>query len=705
MEEELELAKRIKEISEKLAAGRSGASLIEPLLKAALLSDEPERSELLRDLSSILAPHLDSLVFSDKPLLAVPESDRAGGEIRIGRVLHAGIALWDFGISRDELNQHMLIVARSGAGKTTLIMRIIEQLIQLNIPFLVFDFKRDYRHLIRHFPQLVVLRWSDLKINILEPPPDVSFDEWKQQFLNIFGHIFGVWHGSTHYLLQAIDRAYEEKGAIPRLEDVYGKIVEQNESTRKMQEYASVVEVRLYGIMSKLGEVVNSDRTKIDVESLLSLPVVLELDGLGRDEANLIALYFFYWIYAYRRTKGIRGELRHVLIIDEAKRIFTATEMYSQTTAEFSGIPPADLIADEIRDFGEAIIAADQEPTKLSSSLKANTYTKIAGSLGNGRDIQDIAEAMDLDEEEREALTMLERGEWMVKLSGRYTKPFLIRTEDFSLRKDVTDEELRIRMKPLLRKLMKTEAAPDDLREKERENGIEISDDAWRLLLDINEHPFDGIATRQRKMRISARRMERAKLELLSAGLVEQVEVSLTGRRPVSFLVPTQKAMELLESRGIDTSMWRFVGNVGFEHLLYQVLIRWHLCKMGFEAHIEAKLGNCRFDVLAKCNGRLVGFEIELNRNANIAEKLRRARALDVLYVVTDNRSFSAIRERLGKLPSNVKVCSIGWLLRNIVNLFSEKTGRNCRRRNKTESMSFWRNKFISGSSGLEGEK
>jgi len=700
MEETMRAAKSVREISEKLSAG-CGAKVVEPLLRAALVGDENERAELLDDIFSMLAPSLSSLIFSDKPLLAVPNKDEAGGDIKIGKVLHAGKELWDFGLSREELNQHLLIVARSGAGKTTLIMRIIEQLISLRIPFLVIDFKRDYRHLMRYFSELVVLRWSDLRVNILEPPPSVGFEEWKQQFLNIFGHVFGAWHGSTHYLLQAMDEAYEEKGQVPKLKDVYKKIIQQNESSRKMQEYASVVEVRLYGILSKLGDVVNSERTLTDIEKLLDLPVILELDGLGRDEANLLALWLFYWIYAYRRAKGMRGRLLHVLIIDEAKRIFTATEMYSQTTAEFSGVPPADIVCDEIRDFGEAIIAADQEPTKLSSSLKANTYTKIAGCLGNGRDIQDIAEAMNLNEEEREALALLERGEWLVKLSGRYAKPFVIRTENITLVKNVTDDELRMRMKPLLRRLMKDEKTSKHVAGERQER---VSDDAVRLLLDVNEHPFDGLAARQRRMRISARRMERAKLELLSAGLVEQVDVSLTGRRPVSFLVPTGKALEMLEGMGINTSVWRFAGNVGFEHLLYQVLIRWHLSMLGFEAHIEAKLGDCRIDVLARCDGKLVGFEVELNPDADMAWKLQRAWRLDLLYVVTANGSFTRIRERLTNAPPNVRVCSIGWLMKNIANLFSKSGGKNCRERNKTESKASGRNKSYSRRYGQEGK-
>ena len=46
-----------------------------------------------------------------------------------------------FCLSREELNQHMLILARSGHGKTVLIMNIISQLIKMKTPFLVFDFK------------------------------------------------------------------------------------------------------------------------------------------------------------------------------------------------------------------------------------------------------------------------------------------------------------------------------------------------------------------------------------------------------------------------------------------------------------------------------------------------------------------------------------------------------------------------------------
>jgi hypothetical protein len=450
-----------------------------------------------------------------------------------------------------------------------------------------------------------------------------------------------------------------------------------------MQEYASVVETRLYGLLSKLGETINNERTLVDMEKLLQLPVVIELDGLSRDEASILALWLFYWIYAYRRAKSIRGRLLHVLIIDEAKRIFTASEQYSQTTTEYSGVPPADLVCDEIRDFGEAIIASDQEPSKLSDSLKANTYTKITGYLGNGRDINDIAEAMNLSEDERKVITKLERGEWLVKLAGRYVKPFTIRTEDFPIEKNVSDEELRQRMKPIIESLVKAS------REKvEKEVGL--SEDCWKLLENINSHPFNGIVSRQRELGISVKRFEAAKQELISKGLVKQLNIPLSKRRPTSFLVLTDKALKILEAKGLDTSVWKHVGNVGFEHMLYQVLIRWQLKKIGYDAHIEVETAKGRrVDVLAVKNGKRIGIEVELNVNIDLKQKLTASEGLDELYIVTSKGLFDEIREKLGELPTNVKLYSIDRFLEKFGYLFGEEMENNSVAENNSKFNSY----------------
>jgi len=101
-----------------------------------------------------------------------------------------------------------------------------------------------------------------------------------------------------------------------------------------------------------------------------------------------------------------------------------------------------------------------------------------------------------------------------------------------------------------------------------------LSDDAYRLLLNVNEHPFNGIAAGQKELDISATRLEKAKQELISKGFVQQLELALGGRRPTAFLVLTKEGISFLESKGIDTRLWAYIGRVSFEHTLYQTLIR-----------------------------------------------------------------------------------------------------------------------------------
>ena len=77
----------------------------------------------------------------------------------------------------------------------------------------------------------------------------------------------------------------------------------------------------------------------------------------------------------------------------------------------------------QIREFGEAVIVIDQEPTKLSNSIKANTYSKIIFNLGNGKDVLEIAKCAGLTKEEGEYIDWLEVGQAIVSLKGRVLVP------------------------------------------------------------------------------------------------------------------------------------------------------------------------------------------------------------------------------------------------------------------------------------------
>ena len=677
-------------------AGVVDKEFIEAMLHIYALEDSDKgRDEVRREIESILAPFSRELLLNDKPLLECPSAEEAAGEIYIGDVCGASGLLWGFGLSREELNQHVLLLGRSGHGKTVLIMNIIGQLMELGIPFLAFDFKRDLRHLIRHF-SMWVFRWSDLRINLLQPPPGVGLKTWEGLFCDLYAFTYGWFHGSRNMLQEYLHELYESEGSKATLPKLYELIKNAEERTRKRQEYYDVVANRLFSTVTNLGDVISCEES-MDIEELLRHPCVIELDGLPRDEQNLLVDWFLFWIYAYRLAQEHRGVLKHVLIFDEAKRVFDANKELRQTTEEL-GVAPIDIITDEIREFGEALIVSDQEPSKLTHSIKANTYTKICGSLGHGGDIADIAEAMNLSDEERKAISMLERGEWIVKLSGRYTKPFMIRTRDFPVKKDVSDGELAERMKPVIERLM-PKIEPKSAYLEGRKAKRELSEDAWRLLININGHPFNGISARAKQLRLSPRRIESAKRELIENGLVMQVEIPLTGRRPTAFLVLTRKALKFLRSRGVETKLWNYIGNVGFEHLLYQVLVRWEFKKLGYDAHIEAKLpSGRRIDVLAVKGDRRIGVEVELNANVDLKAKLKVAEELDALYIVTSRSKFSEVRARLGKLPPKTRLYSIDRMLMTLRNLGVKEIGINSSGRKKMKPMPRMRNKSSASS-------
>lgn len=648
MEEILEWSEYIKDLAGKLNCLDEEA-LDRLLIHILLEDDEAERIEMMQDVQEHISLHLPKLLASKNPLLVVPSEEKSSGDIKIGKVLQDQ-ALHTFYLTKEELNQHLLCVARSGAGKTVLLINIITELLRLGIPFLVWDFKKDTRHIIKQYPQVWVIRWEDMRFNPLHPPPGVPLQRWKQIFVDCISHCWGVFHGSRNFLLEFLDRLYRERGSNATMQELYELVASCDEPSRRRSEYSDVVENRLYSISSNLDKVVNCK--SYPIEKLLEHPVIVELDGLGRDEQNFLVESVLFWIYAYRMTQGHRGELRHCLICDEGKRIFDAGKEYRESTTEL-GVAPIDIITDEIREFGEALIVADQEPSKLTHSIKANTYTKITGFLGHGRDINDIAEAMDLDDEARKAITKLERGMWLVKLAGRYTKPFLIKSDDFPLVKDVTDEEIKEKMKPILQELgLEEEVAVDDTVDKPRIILPEVSEDAWTMLVDICAHPFRSIAARYKAIKYSAWRGDGAKNELLKKELVKEVSIPLGNQRPSKFLVLTNLALNLLRNVGHDVGLWMHVGRMGFEHQLYLVLIGYSFKNKGYQVTIEKTLGNRRVDIYIE-DGKKVAIEIELGAY-NLNEELKVLQFADEIIILT-KESTGEIEQKMQQLSADVK--------------------------------------------------
>jgi hypothetical protein len=153
--------------------------------------------------------------------------------------------------------------------------------------------------------------------------------------------------------------------------------------------------------------------------------------------------------------------------------------------------------------------------------------------------------------------------------------------------------------------------------------------------------------------------------ELELKQLAAPIEVPLGNFRPVKFLMPTTTALNLLANVGHNTSLWKKIGNTGFEHSLFQILIAYSFRNRGLRTTIEKTLpSGRRVDVYVEGRER-IGIEIELT-TTNIEEKIRGIDSLDRLIIlVKDEKVFHDFVAFLRNAPNEkVRIARVNEFLR-----------------------------------------
>jgi len=128
-------------------------------------------------------------------------------------------------------------------------------------------------------------------------------------------------------------------------------------------------------------------------------------------------------------------KFKHALVIEEGHHILSGKK---ENVEGVETIMETSLR--QIREFGEAVIVIDQEPTKLSNSIKANTYSKIIFNLGNGKDVLEISKCAGLTQEETEYIDWLEVGQAVVALKGRVLVPLHVSFPKVEIKKGLVQD-------------------------------------------------------------------------------------------------------------------------------------------------------------------------------------------------------------------------------------------------------------------------
>jgi len=429
-------------------------------LRYAMSSSLDEKSEIANILNALLLSNLGELL-DQRVLLEPPKFESMQGEYPIAKVSYADKEVYDFSLREHDWPRHVCISGMSGSGKTTLALRILDNFIKKDKPFLVFDWKKSFRPLILAGDDVMCFtvgqeKVSNLfKMNINCPPKGVEPKEWINVLCDLLTESFFVSYGVHKVLLETLDEAYEEWGVYKGSENypTWNHIkwyLEEKLSKTKGREggwIESALRIASVLTFGNFGTVCNyKESDSLSVEDLLDKKVILELNGLGNIEKKFFCEFVLTYIYKLKKSqeKNAGGRFDHAILVDEAHNIFL------KTGTNFSKESVTDMIYREMREYGTSLICLDQHCSKLSDTVKGNSACNIAFQQQLPADIMDVSYLMQL-KDQRQYFSMLPVGYAIVKLSERYNSPFLIKTSPLKLREgQVTDNEVRKRAQNMI---------------------------------------------------------------------------------------------------------------------------------------------------------------------------------------------------------------------------------------------------------------
>ncbi|HEY4360274.1 MAG TPA: hypothetical protein VGN17_04875 [Bryobacteraceae bacterium] len=570
----------------------------------------PEDKIAIDEVLTILAVRRLGIAVGDEKITLEPPTASVigGGEYTLGTVNYPGLPPYPFTLYRRELLRHLFLLGPSGTGKSTLILGLLRQLLRDGLDFWSVDFKRNYRCLLGdpHARRLVVLTvgrgTAPLRLNMLQAPHGVEPAEWAEALTDIISTAYLLMQGARNVLKESLLNAITTHGARGTLRDALDHLRLQLGTSRGgsrrygwlESSYRSIEELT----KGALGNALNAPG-EMTLGDLLDVPVVFELQGLGEDQKRCFCLYLLQAVLLLRKHQSDQREvLRHVLVFDEAHNVFPK-EQWGQL-----GVPSK--LAREVREYGEALIAATQQ-ADVADSLIANSGTKLILRTDYPKDVDFASKLLQVD---ARWLAKIPLGQGIARLPTRYYQPFLFNFPEQPLKNQiVTDERVQVRYAQWTR----TEhAMPPVVIPTQKEVSEGLRPREHELLLDVAAHPISAVTERYARLGWNPKTGNGIKDAVLQAGLVEFVVID-AGRTRVKLLTLTSAGERLVVDNGgtIQRS-----GRAGMEHEFWRARLKERCEARGYTVTEEYHLGNGkRVDLRAVRDGRMYLIEIETGKS------------------------------------------------------------------------------------------
>lgn len=589
-----------------------------------------ERVLLLR-----LANSLGTTFEQEMILLEPPSKEAAVGEYELGSVCYGTEALHTFGLRESELIQHTAIFGRSGSGKTNVGFLFVLNLIKQNKPFLVFDWKRNYRDLLS-LPECrcitvytVGRNVAPFHFNPLEPPPGTQPTTWLKKLIEIMAHAYFLGEGCAFLLQKALAAVYKESASqnrSPTMADLQEYLYRYKAKGREggwMDSTLRAVGVLCFG---ETGRVLNAKRPT-PIQDILGKRVILELDALTNTDKTFLIEALLLWIHHFRLSQSERETFKHAIMIEEAHHILLRKKQ--EVTGSES---VTDILLREIRELGEAVILLDQHPSLISKPALGNTYCTIAMNLKHRGDTRMVADCLHLDSEQTEHLTRLPVGYAVVKLQDRYFRPFLVKFPLVQIRKGVVADEM-------IQRGSEADYAEDEMPSEPA--NLQVTQDEVTFLQDIVEHKFSPVVERYARLGMSARKGNEIQRGLIAKGLVISESMS-DGKSRRKILSLTERGREFLGLPGEGKR------SGGVEHQYWVEKVAAQLEGSGYRVEKEFPIGDGKtVDIVATKDGKRIAVEVETGNSDALGNiwKCLNAGFYFVICLTTEERLANKTRE------------------------------------------------------------
>lgn len=617
-----------------------------------------------------------------------PGKYQVNGDVRLGFINNTKMV---FSVLKSELVKHLAVYGSSGSGKSSFLRVFLIELLRIGIPFLVFDTSKYGTRFLKHYTaDLMILRaGKEFHINPLYPSSGVSIVEHLMVFSEITTEIFGLRTASKLYLLDFLQKYLFPKGKtysqsdFPTLHDLNRKLEERLRERIPINErgYINSIHSKIKAICVTLKDVINV-RTSIPVKSLLRFPICIELLSVRSSEIKywLISLIMAE-ISLYRESCPMAfGDLRHFCFLDEASSILGNHMKGESFTIN---------CIRRLREYGEGIGVADQCVSSIIDIVKNNTYITIGMSQMGQRDKREMISVLGLDDSQAAVFNLLDVGQGIVRLGGRFPFPQLITfpfVKPMNLSEKKLDEinandqrikKLLSKVKPVNNSENKYLAIPQGIPQYTNNKEPVFKTDpmlekAKGILLDIYNR-FDVPSTQRAKdFSLSGSSADKIFKYIEREQLAEAIKLNLSGMRGgiSKYFGLMNKGYEAISKDAPKRS-----GGIGEVHFFLEKYLKKHLPEKGFlDLEIEKNIAGKRIDVFGKYDGLKIGIEICVSTiRTEIVNIQKDVDKCDVLIITTpDKKTKEKLnKELLDKIENykNVKVCIVHELLNRPENI------------------------------------